>query len=244
MTTYLLGIDLAWNGNNASALAYGVLKGSSLKLIETICKPMEFATIQEAIVERNSLNGIAIDAPLIIKNETGQRFCENEISKKYSINHAGCHSMSLKNPCSKSLVKLSRDLNQLGFKHLNQAGKWQIEVYPHPAMVEIFSLEKTIKYKKGNVESRKQGQIMLAEKLRSLKDSNLVQYDLTNAEKFLGKDWILSLKGNDIKQIEDILDSIFCLYIAACYQLDSNPSPFGNVTSGYIYVPRGKNDNN
>ncbi len=49
-----------------------------------------------------------------------------------------------------------------GFRHdfqLGQArqrtGRWILEVYPHPAMVRLFRLERIIKYKKGTVAQKR-----------------------------------------------------------------------------------------
>jgi predicted RNase H-like nuclease len=59
-------------------------------------------------------------------------------------------------------VTLSRQLVRQGFQHLGRK-KWQIECYPHPAMIEMFRLDRRLAYKKGQVAERRAGQKRLAE---------------------------------------------------------------------------------
>ena len=39
--------------------------------------------------------------------------------------------------------------------NLKKLGRFQIEVFPHPAIVNLFQLEKILKYKKGRLADRK-----------------------------------------------------------------------------------------
>ncbi|MEJ2621329.1 MAG: hypothetical protein P8163_14015 [Candidatus Thiodiazotropha sp.] len=86
------------------------------------------------------LSGIAIDASLMIPNQQGQRRCEKALSS----------------------VALSRHLVRQGFQHLGRK-KWQIECYPHPAMIEMFRLDRRLSYKKGLVAEGRAGQKQLAD---------------------------------------------------------------------------------
>ena len=239
---HLLGIDLAWSENNSSALAFGELHYSNLKLTKIVYQKINGGHIKNILQSKSEIMGVAIDAPLIINNHYSARSCEKLITKKYGKYDAGCYPMNLGNKLAKNLLKISESIENLGFKHLNQSGKWMIEVYPHPAMIEIFELDKIIKYKKGNVGEKKNGQVLLAEKIKSLADSNCVSFDPKIGGDCLNSDKILSLKGKYLKKNEDILDAIVCLYIAALYQLDPAPNDnvYGDIANGYTYVPKGK----
>jgi predicted RNase H-like nuclease len=93
------------------------------------------------------------------------------------------------------------------------SGKWQIECYPHPALIELFNLKKRHQYKKGRVVDKKRGQCQLAELLLNLTQSPVLR--LTVPDGFsqpLRNDFIESLSGTTLKQNEDVLDAIVCLY--------------------------------
>ena len=119
----LAGVDLAWQGeHNPSAIV-------------------------EQLTKQADLQGIAIDAPLIINNETGQRQCEKALSRDYGGRKASCHTSNKRLYPDALSVKLSSILYTQGFEHL-ATSKWQIECYPHPAIIECFALPERLAYKK------------------------------------------------------------------------------------------------
>ncbi len=172
-----------------------------------------------------------------MKNPSGQRRCEKRLSKFYGHRWASAYpSNKTLYPNAKS-VELSRKLVQEGFSHLGNE-KWQIECYPHPAIIEMFGLEKRLPYKKGKVLERKDGQKQLANFLKALSGSKIFrlcfEIDLPNTD----DKYINSFRGKQLKNNEDTLDSILCLYIAALYRLGIKSTTFGTVEAGYIYVPQ------
>ena len=54
----------------------------------------------------------------------------------------------------------------------------------------------------------------------------------------LQADYIGDLRGAAVKANEDLLDALVCLYIAALYQTDQAAYVFGDVESGYVWVPK------
>jgi predicted RNase H-like nuclease len=122
------------------------------------------------------LFGIAIDAPLIINNKSGQRECERLVSKEYGSRGASCHTSNLILYPNSESVELSKFLIERGYEHLQNIdrSKFQIECYPHPAIIEIFGLPKRLAYKKGKVLGKKQGQIKLAMFIKALENSKIV----------------------------------------------------------------------
>ena len=116
---------------------------------------------------------------------------------------------------------------------------WQIECYPHPAIIEIFDLNERLKYKKGKVAEKKAGQKELAQMILALRDSKLLRLDVNqDALKFLDPEYIDCLAGKGLKSNEDVLDSIICLYIAGLYAEKHDGQTFGDVETGYIWVPQ------
>ena len=239
----LAGVDLAWKSQvNPTGLAIGKIQGHTHTLTEIVHAVLPVDAIVTKLASLPSLQGIAIDAPLIIRNITGQRPCETLIAREYGARKAACHTSNLTRSPDADSVRLSTLLETHGFVHRGSlAAKWQLECYPHPALIEIFGLAERHAYKKGAVSKRKAGQIELAELLLLLIDSDVLrlqvpeQYRLHFDEQHIG-----SLAGAALKRNEDILDSVICVYVAGLYALDVADTVFGDVQRGYIYVPQRK----
>ena len=185
------------------------------------------------------LSGIAIDASLIINNKSGMRPCEKEIGSKYGARGAACHASNTTLYPNADSVYLSNRLVKSGFRHL-KGEQWQIECYPHPTLIEIFALSYRMRYKKGNVAEKRAGQKELAALLRKLYHSNILRLIFNEqASQILDESRMDSLKGQALKSNEDALDSIICLYIAGLYAIKHHGHIFGNLSSGYIWVPSG-----
>jgi len=231
----LAGIDLAWQGEkNPSAIAIGDLNSRILSLTQIF--PACYG-IDEIIDKVDSISGIAIDAPLIIKNCSGQRDCEKSVSKTYGARGASCHTSNLSLYPDASSVRFANKLIDNGFCHI-ETDKWIVECYPHPSLLEIFNLPVRLKYKKGNKSEKLAGQINLANLIKSLSSSPVLQLQIPNeCAHFIDESYILSLIGKAIKTNEDALDSIICLYIAALYQSKKSGHLFGDLDTGYVWVP-------
>ena len=189
---------------------------------------------------------IAVDAPLIIRNETGRRPCEAEISRRFGKAHAGAH------PSNRSLypeagsVQLALDLIARGYRHCPEPdagrpgpGRWICEVYPHPAHVVLFERDRIIKYKRGRVAERRRGLGRLRRGIRStiFSDAGPFRFDAGLEQMFAEP--LASVRGRALKRYEDRLDAILCAYVAS--QLRqwgwARSEMFGDTRSGYIVVP-------
>lgn len=240
-----MGIDLAWlSDKNSSAIAIGELTGKSFKINTVYQAVHSLDEIIEVIDNQANLVGIAIDGPLIINNNSGQRSCETALSKDYSRRKSSCHASNktlYPNACS---TRLSNYIYQQGFSHLDvgKTGQWQIEVYPHPAIIEIFELKERLLYKKGKVAEKKQGQVKLSSLIQSLKNSKILSLEINpQLAPLLSTSVILSNVGKKIKQHEDALDSIICAYIGALFAIACKSTVYGDTDNGYIYVPTPNN---
>lgn len=239
----LAGIDLAWKGKtNTSAAAFGNLDGSCLRLTKIHPALECLARLTSVIESEDKLLGLAIDAPLIINNESGQRECERQLGREYGARGASCHSSNLGLYPEPAGVMLSLYLKGRGFEHLQNAarGKFQIECYPHPAIIEIFNLERRLRYKKGKLSEKIQGQMELSKLIRALEKSQVISLVISGeCHEFLEEEHIGSLTGANLKVNEDVLDSIVCLYICALFATSTKPTKtYGFVEDGYIYVPK------
>lgn len=244
MTMKLVGFDLAWRSErNTTAAAFGDLNGRCLQLTDICPALSDLGEVKSVIQSEDTLFGIAIDAPLIINNKSGQRECERLVSKDYGRRGASCHTSNLNLYPNPESVELSRYLKERGYEHLQNAakGKFQIECYPHPAIIEIFGLRQRLAYKKGRISNKKQGQIQLSRYIKALGKSRVISLIISEEwRKFLEEEHIRSLTGTVLKFNEDVLDSIMCLYICALFAISSAHTTYGSITDGYIYVPKQK----
>ena len=241
--TRIIGIDLAWRSErNSSGIAIGKLQERALFLEHLHPDVIGLEEVINIVKSVLNLRGVAIDAPLIIRNKDGQRQCEHALSKVYGgRKKAAPHSSNLNKYPDASSVKLSDWLELNGFKHMGRPDieKWQLECYPHPAIIEIFGLEERLKYKKGRVAQKREGQIHLAQYIRTLKTfpslSLLISAD---CDMYLDSKRIKELQGASLKSNEDALDAIICLFIAGLYAIGQPVKSFGDLKYGYIVVPQ------
>lgn len=239
----LAGIDLAWQcEKNTSAIAVGELSENTLFLEQVYPAVKGLGELTSIIESESDLVGIAIDAPLIIQNKIGQRDCERQLSKHYGTRKAACHPANLNLYPDPSSVRLSDVLVKRGYRHLQapNQGMWQIECYPHPAIIEIFGLKERLLYKKGDVAQKRQGQVRLASSIKALANSSVIRLAIDPSHNsIMDEEFIYSLRGTHLKQNEDALDSVVCLYICSLYarSVDAS-STYGSVKNGYIYVPQ------
>jgi predicted RNase H-like nuclease len=236
----LIGVDPAWKPeNNGSAVAVGRLNGAMLE-VEHIHGALFGLSRIAATILAAEPHGIAIDGPLIIENQTGRRACEKALSKVYASKHAGCHTTNRTLYPDAAVVALSRQLEHAGYRHLGAAhtDRFQIEMYPHPALIEMFDLPHRLLYKKGNVDSKRGGQVVLASLLRRLERSSVLELKVPVAfDAFLQPSTIMQLRGDALKANEDALDSLICLYVCGLYAIGASMRLFGDALDGYVVVP-------
>lgn len=232
---------MAWEADkNASAIAVATLENHALTLEALVPAVTGVAALAGAVESFDRVCGVAIDASLIINNQSGARACERALSRDYITRKASCHPTNRQLYPDAASVRLSEYLQQQGFQHV-KGDRWQLECYPHPALIECFGLPERLLYKKGCVADKKQGQIMLARLLKSLAGSPVLSlYMPGSLSECLDERFILSLKGAQIKQNEDQLDAIVCVYIAGLYQQQVTGQLYGDISDGYIWVPKVK----
>ena len=186
---------------------------------------------------------VAVDAPTLIPNETGMRVCDRLAHKYFGRYHAGCYPANLGLPFAQRTISVGLALEEQGFQHQPQiesatpAGRYQLEVFPHAAMLHLFQLNQILKYKKGRLAERRPELI----RLRQL----IVDTFPTLSPSFSDTVQLAALlpeiphKGREMKAVEDQLDSLVCAYAAAhwwYWGLEKN-WVLGDRTTGYIVVP-------
>jgi len=119
--------DLAWKSEkNTTAASFGDLNGNYLHLTNVYPALRSLGELKSVIQSEDRLFGVAIDAPLIINNISGQRKCEKLLSMAYGRRGVSCHSSNLDlypNPAGvKVIVKkilplLASELEQLNHEN-------------------------------------------------------------------------------------------------------------------------------
>nr|WP_278259576.1 DUF429 domain-containing protein [Nocardioides convexus] len=92
---------------------------------------------------------VALDAPLIVRNPSGNRPAEAALNKDFARFDAGAHPSNTGKPEFRDQPRAARVAARLGLDINPRSGRARraIEVYPHPATVALFRLGRTLKYK-------------------------------------------------------------------------------------------------
>jgi predicted RNase H-like nuclease len=249
MTTYI-GLDLAWSAKNATGAA--VLRGGpgGAALVGEPELLYGITTIIDYVL-RQAGSGpaiVAVDAPLRVPNATGRRAAEAELNRAFRRYEAGAH------PANRTLLArgeggairgelLLAALAQHGFApaaliDAGVAGRWVTEVYPHPAMIALFGLAKTLKYKARPGRSE-------AERYAAWRQYHAGLRRLAAADPPLHGELPLldvhpaSLRGSALKHYEDRVDALFCAYIALYAHRwgAARCRAFGTLEAGWILTP-------
>lgn len=116
-------------------------------------------------------------------------------------------------------------------------GRYQIEVFPHPATINLFGLARILKYKKGRLADRRNELIKLRGYITDLLPK------LKPALSLSSLDYLPAIAtkqtGKELKAIEDQLDSLICAYVAAhwWYWGEAKNIVLGDIDTGFIVIP-------
>jgi len=242
-----IGLDLAWSPRNPTGAAVigGGADGGAL---------VERALLGDldtivGFVERHAGAGpaiIAVDAPLRVPNERGRRPAEAAISRAFGRYQAGAYPANRQRLTFEGIVRgeaLVALLEERGFVHkpavaAGEPVRQVVEVFPHPAMIALFGLRRTLKYKARPNRT-------LAERLAAWREYQVHVRALTDAdpplrghEEFVTRD-VAALRGKRLKDYEDQVDALLCAYIAlyAFRWGAARCRTFGTLDGGCIFTP-------
>lgn len=245
--TTFIGVDLAWQSatnHSGIAVARGNSRGATLICYSEGISSLE--AVQDYILGHSATDTVvAIDAPLIINNVTGQRPCERLISRRFWRFGAAAHSSNLTLYPNPGSVRLAQALRAAGFSHevypaadKQRGGRWFFEVYPHPAQVTLFDLDWIIKYKKGRVAEKRQGLRRLQHYLGEVLSAAYPPMTTGGRDSLLDQN-VEALRGRTLKHYEDVLDAYFCAYLALFYWRwgGERNEMIGDLDTGYIVNP-------
>jgi predicted RNase H-like nuclease len=258
----VLGIDAAWTLTEPSGVALVVESRGAWRLIAaepsykrfrvraetgspTQARPRGSRPDPAALLASatklcgSSVELVAIDMPLAYTPITGRRVADDAVSHSYGARKCATHTPSASRP-----GPISDDLRE-GFenagyplltKSITSVGI--IEVYPHPALVELANASKRLPYKASRINTYwpsatpRQRRSRLFRQWRKI--VALLEDEITEVKIGLPR---LSLDVNsaEIKAYEDTLDAIICGWVAIC-ALEGRATSFGDAISA-IWIP-------
>lgn len=245
---HFIGLDLAWSSKNPTGGA--VLSGdaSGARLVEASLLSDDASLL--AFIDRHAPAGpaiVAIDAPLWVPNETGKRPAEAELGMVFGRYQAGAHPANRQHLTNYNggMVRgeaITAAMEARGFVHdphipAGQPVRRVVEVYPHPAMVALFGLARTLKYKR-----KSQGAVAMHEAWQQY-HGHLAALEQADPA-LTGLDELLAVRpselvGARLKNHEDRMDAVMCAYIALYAHRwgAARTEIFGNMAGGYILTP-------
>jgi predicted RNase H-like nuclease len=239
-----VGVDLAWTPNGGTGLCHvsrgRVLASTRVSTDAEILDWLAPRTAGDAVV--------AIDAPLVVRNPAGRRPCERLISRCFGVHHASAHSSNLGLPAFREGCRGERIACALALDvdpriEPGAPVRRALEVYPHPAIVALFDLSVTLKYKarpRRTLPARAAALTALALHLERLADAD-PPLAVAGAPRWetLRRIAAAPSSGAELARAEDELDAYVCAYVGLYYWTHgtSRCRIVGDLETGYIVTP-------
>ncbi len=234
-SSVFVGIDLAWSsgwtGVAVADEAGRLVSSDRFRSDDEIDAWLRWLPGRPAVV--------AVDAPLVVPNPTGQRVAERLIGQAFSAFGASAHSSN-----QRMLGGQPSRALRLAHRHgwtvdpavpLSAAGPTVcLEVYPHPALVGLLRLPYRLDYKKGSTQRRRAGFDALLRHVESMRE-----LDLSASTRWAEiSDVVAAPTPGALDRVEDEVDAIVCAHLAWrwCYRPDSL-QVYGDLEHGYIVAP-------
>lgn len=241
LSGHFVGIDLAWGERRPTGLAVVDADGRLVE-VSAVRTDDEIAATLAPYVEGDCV--VAIDAPLIVRNETGNRPAEKALNKDFARFDAGAHPSNTGKPEFRDQPRAARIAARLGLDINPSSGRRRrgLEVYPHPATVALFRLGRTLKYKDKpgrDLEQLRAELLVLMRLIEGLDSADPVLHVDTPAWRTLTAAVVDASRKSQLRVVEDQVDAVVCAYIALfAAQRPEDTVVYGDLDTGYILTPR------
>ncbi len=238
-TRVFVGVDLAWSTRARTGLAAvdgagALVDSASLRTDDDIDRWLGRGEWAPVVV--------GVDAPLIVVNESGQRPCERMVSQHFGAFGASCHTANR----GRSWFDPPRGATLAGRHGWDmdpaRPGTVErpacIEVYPHPAMVALFGLDRVIPYKGKSGRSVEFRRAAFADLVRHLEAREPLA--LVSSARWAGIRAAVDQAARqvDLDRLEDEIDAIFCAHLAWLWHHEGDSmTVYGDLATGYIVTP-------
>lgn len=257
----VLGIDAAWTTSQPSGLALVGKNSAGWHLVAAApsyhyfvelsglapsALPSGFVPeVAHLLAAASKLCGrtvdlVAVDMPLARSSIVGRRYSDDQVSRAYGSRKCGTYTPSVLRPGALSDA-LTKDFAGAGYPLLTEAitPPGLIEVYPHPALVELTGASERLPYKVSKVTtywplvSSSERRRRLYRQWRQIATS--LEGEIAGVAAALPR-LRLDKRGVELKAYEDMLDAIICAWVGIC-ALEGRAIPYGNDDAA-IWIPR------
>lgn len=258
----VLGIDAAWTATQPSGVALVVRAGRRWRLealapsyqhflgaapqeARPVGSPPEPGALLAAASKlcSGAVDLVAVDMPLARSPICKRRASDLKISRDYGARHCATHSPSAERP-GKISDKFTRDFASAGYPLQTEepVARGLIEVYPHPALIELTGAARRLEYKVARA-GRYWPSLKPAERRERLFEKWTMIADSLEAEISGVREKLPAAAfsgGVQMKAYEDMLNSIVCAWVGLC-ALEGRATPHGDDDSA-IWIPRARSD--
>ncbi len=225
-----VGIDLAWGERGRTGLA-AVEAAGRLYASTSVRSDAEIDAWLDAVAPAPVTVGV--DAPLVVRNHTGQRPAERALNRDYARFAAGAYPANrslpwFDPPRAEDLVRRhgwTLDPDVVGRPTC-------LEVYPHAALVGLFGLPRRLPYKRG--PQRHAAFVRLCDLLE-----DVPELSLGDSERWTELRALVERAGRgDLARAEDEVDAIVCAHVAWHWTYRrASLTTYGTVEDGFIVAP-------
>lgn len=237
---HFVGVDLAWGDRKPTGLAV-LDENGQLLMVAAANSDDEILDALAPYVEGDCL--VAIDAPLIVTNATGNRPAEAALNRDFARFDAGAHPSNTGKPEFSTQPRGARIAARLGLDMNPRSGRARraIEVYPHPATVALFRLGRTLKYKNKpgrDVEVLRSELLALVGLVEGLALAEPALSVESTAWKALRTAVETARRKSELRVVEDQVDAVVCAYVALfAARRPEQTTTYGDFETGYIVTP-------
>lgn len=238
---YFVGLDLASGHRKPSGIAV-IDDGGKLLHVGRATDDASIRAALQPYVEDECV--VAIDAPLVVQNATGQRPAEKALNADFGRFQAGAHPANKTKPeyaGTPRAAQIAEDLD-LDIDPASTSGRRAIEVYPHAATVALFRLGRTLKYKsktgRGVAQLRSEF-LRLMDHIEGLAQAHPPLRVADSPVWHELRDGVENATSkSDLRRAEDPVDAVLCAYIARfAHALPHEVTVYGDLAGGYIVTP-------
>ncbi|MFD1248886.1 DUF429 domain-containing protein [Nocardioides ginsengisoli] len=238
---HFVGVDLAWGERRPTGLAVVDADGHLLH-VSAVRTDDEIVTGLAPYVDGDCL--VAIDAPIVVPNATGNRPAEAALNRDFARFDAGAHPSNTGKPEFREQPRAARVAARLGLdiNPRSRRPRRAIEVYPHPATVALFRLGRTLKYKDKpgrDLEQLRAQLVMLIGLVEGLEHADLPLHvgGLAGWQELRAAAETAARKS-ELRVVEDQVDAVVCAYIGLfAERAPDRVTTYGDLATGYIVTP-------
>ncbi|RME29412.1 MAG: DUF429 domain-containing protein [Deltaproteobacteria bacterium] len=235
-----LGLDLAWAPRHSSGGAVMEADEDGVLRLKSTASLRAHEDILGWLARNRGRHGciVAVNAPIIVENSTGQRPCDVQLHEHFARNFVDEYHVNITNASHPRTI--SRALQRMGFDPDPQAeGDRIIETYNQATQILLFELERPIRLKTGPVGARKDAVARFRELLVEKLDDATPPLEMSPALDALVTADLPSSNGSRVGELEEQLQATLCAYTAAYLDLRGPQACafVGDLRDGYVLLP-------